>query len=96
MDVDESFEVFMNKAILVIDMPKNCWECPLSENWEAIPSVEECHCILTNIDVDKFNKPDWCPLKQAPEEQEVWNDDDEWVKGYNNCVREILGREDYE
>ena len=25
--------------------------------------------------------------------QLLWNDNDDWVKGYNNCVREIMGED---
>ena len=87
----------MDKAILVIDMPSCCYECPLCVAWEVVPAVEEYYCAVANNDVDRRHKPDWCPLKPAPEEQLVWHDDDDWVMGYNNCVREIVGREeDYE
>lgn len=89
----------MGKAILVIDMPKCCNECPICVSWEVVPAVEEYYCAVKNNDVDRRNKPSWCPLKPAPEEQEVWYDDpkSDWERGYNNCVREIIGREeDYE
>lgn len=72
-------------------MPESCDKCPLllrhDEERCCIPEKRNSFC----------NKPDWCPLKPAPEEQLVWHDDDDWVIGYNNCVREIMGRgEDYE
>lgn len=75
----------MDKAILVIDMPESCDKCPLllrhDEERCCIPEKRNSFC----------DKPDWCPLKPAPEEQLVWNDDDDWVIGYNNCVHEIMG-----
>ena len=78
----------MNKAILVIDMPNKCWDCPCCEIWEAIPSIEECTCNLRNIIVDKYNKPDWCPLKPVPEKIDVpdWDDD---IKAKNKNAEEV-------
>ena len=48
--------------------------------------------ILTNT------KPDWCPLNPAPEHELLWHDDesDDWARGYNACLDEILGGSDYE
>lgn len=86
----------MSKAILVIDMPKMCKECPICEFYEIIPSIEEYSCAVENTVVDQYDKPNWCPLKPAPELQDVWFDDEEsdWERGYNNCVNEIMGRPD--
>ena len=94
----------MDKVILVMNDPIRCSNCPLMQStrkhntWVCgIPHNNgNVDMVFEPIDIDSEARPDWCPLKPAPEEQEVWNDDDEWVKGYNNCVREIMGREDYE
>lgn len=50
-------------------------------------------CIVANERIFTSEKPDWCPLKPAPEEQEIWFDDErsDWERGYNNCLREIIG-----
>ena len=81
----------MSKAILVIDMPESCNECNLCYYSDGRVQL----CYWKDKVIDKV-KPEWCPLKPAPEEQLVWHNDDEWIRGYNNCVREIMGREDYE
>ena len=88
----------MNKAILVIDMPDSCGECPIHASYaDSAFSIREYWCTVKGEDINPKTKPDWCPLKPAPELQDVWSDDDDWVMGYNNCVREIIGREeDYE
>ena len=87
----------MRKAILVIDMPSSCKECLM-----AYTGYHSNFCFVArNIpsDIGHYvfanTKPDWCPLKPAPEEQEIWFDDErsDWERGYNNCVREIVGRE---
>jgi hypothetical protein len=86
----------MSKAILVIDMPKSCDECPLFENH----SYRDMCCLGMNARTIDYPYPkdfrqDWCPLKPAPKIQKMWCDDemDAWIRGYNNCVREILGKD---
>lgn len=85
----------MDKAILVIDMPKCCNECPICASYaESAFSIREYWCTVSeNTDVDPYDKPKWCPLKPAPEEQLIWFDDEgsDWERGYNNCLREIVG-----
>lgn len=77
----------MNKAVLVIDMPECCDDCKLSDysdSWEL-------YCCYTGEAVDKI-KPDWCPLKPVPKKVQVMYGDDsqDWDKGYNSCVEEIM------
>lgn len=90
----------MDKAILVIDMPDSCIKCPVCASYQASAfSSREYWCSTNGKDVEPYSKPDWCPLKPAPEEQMIWYEDgrSDWERGYNNCVYEILGRErDYE
>ena len=56
----------MSKAILVIDMPKGCYECPLA--------VETTHnydaCCITGSRIISYYKFPWCPLKSLPEKME--------------------------
>ena len=78
----------MDKAILVIDMPKGCYECPLA--------VETVHnydaCCITGSRIMSYDKFDWCPLKLAPKPIEVnyGSDEQDWEKGYNSCVEQIM------
>lgn len=87
----------MNKAILVIDMPRHCSECPVCEAWEAIPSLEEYYCNIEKKEVmDIYRKPDWCPLKAKPRIKFTYvNDDDDatvnYKRGWNDCVKKIMG-----
>ena len=80
----------MSKAILVIDMPDNCDKCP------CFQFGMDNYCAVTDKTVYNYRKERHvdCPLIPAPEEQEVWFDDErsDWERGYNNCVREIVGR----
>lgn len=83
----------MSKAILIMDMPENCGECKLSG---MSCDFDSFLCIPMQKFQDKFSKekPDWCPLKELPDEQENKNYFDEFEDGYicgwNSCIREIL------
>lgn len=99
----------MSKAILVIDMPTKCEDCPcytdemISKNWDI--------CRGLNIRVDtEANKPNWCPLKPIPQKlaENFGNNTptntyimngterqylDMYAVGWNGCIDEILGEE---
>ena len=85
-----------NKSILVISTPNNCGECPICASYaESAFSYREYWCPpMDNRDVNPESKPDWCPLRTAPEYAEIWHDDarGDWERGYNNCLREIIGK----
>lgn len=75
----------MRKAILVMDMPKNCYECKLQE-WLNCKIVKGCHIGKT--------RPDWCPLRQVPEKREAdpaIDNDIDWglAEGWNACIDAI-------
>ena len=55
----------MNTAILVIDMPEDCRNCPLCGE-DHITYRDYCHA--TNDYIFTMEKPDWCPLKELPNE----------------------------
>jgi hypothetical protein len=82
----------MDKAILVIDMPDSCDKCSLFHGFYS-----DMTCGANNYSINypypKDFRQDWCPLQRAPEEQEIWFDDErsDWERGYNNCLREIVG-----
>ena len=58
------------KAILVMDMPSSCLECPIGKDM-SIP-IETCikcpfgKCV---IDEEVMKRPDWCPIKPIPEKK---------------------------
>ena len=77
------------KAILVLEMPENCFKCKL-QDWANCRIVKGCHTGDT--------RPDWCPLKPMPEKMQVcgkYPQPDGIVPsykiGYNACIDEILG-----
>ena len=84
----------MSKAVLVIDTPEYCIDCPAHfcddpHYWCGVTNDS----LLTD-DIETF-KPDWCPLKEMPEKLE--HDPEESVcvtrykTGWNRCINTILG-----
>lgn len=83
------------KAVLVIDTPTNCYECPLIY-WGNIGGW---NCKPTRALLDDANKkPEWCPLRPLPERK----DEGSVLKplpfevymyryGFNECLDEIVG-----
>lgn len=53
-----------NKAILIIDMPENCGDCPLCVE-DEYDLAHEC-CLKYKGYVEAKDKPEWCPLKTSP------------------------------
>ena len=87
----------MSKAILVIDMPSSCIECPYS--------MLEANLCLLNKDVIFVKDGDIsknCPLKPMPQKKVL--DEELFMTGnfklvyarftgWNDCIDEILGGE---
>ena len=71
----------MSKAVLVMDMPKDCCDCKFCR--ELDEGVKACCEIMDNpsnselcriIDVHYcMEKPDWCPLRELPEKKDSMN-----------------------
>lgn len=79
----------MNKMMLIIDEPKDCYHCPIHKT--------QCLSLTgTNPDYNLIGKrPDWCPLRSVPPKhyhsaygygQMEMGEDKIW----NACVDEIL------
>ena len=86
----------MSKAILVMDMPKNCFDCRFQEMGfcEAVHSVGE---MIPDDDLE--SKPDWCPLREIPEKLPLQGDVSDLQKmleemrraSWNACIDAIGG-----
>ena len=86
------------KAILVIDMPKNCEECPLrlwdseSQYYNACtPTLKEKHSVTDEYEEceDILTRPSWCPLKPMLTKMRTDGDDieeDSYWDGWNDCI----------
>ena len=95
----------MSKSVLVMDTPKICLDCmfcfELDEGINACCSVmsdENDKSLCRDIQCDDGycqGKPDWCPLKEVPEEEsndycyDLWERG--WNTGWNECLKAILG-----
>lgn len=77
------------KAILVIDMPEDCRECPVQSC--VFCQAKDGGKSICDIKI----KPDWCPLKPMPKKQALNGGLTEFQmgarSGYNLCIDEILG-----
>lgn len=83
----------MNKSILIIRTPDNCYDCKLEY---------DCYkCSITNSSF--FGREDFdpaknvmsdCPLRPVPEKSLTGKSDyyqwGDWEDGYNQCIDEIL------
>lgn len=78
------------KAILVIDMPKDCEHCDLMASF-----VEDCaRCSVTYTPIRNGKAKKECPLRPMPEKKEPFYDIniqeyDKRVDGWNDCIEEI-------
>ena len=86
----------MSKAILVMDMPSSCIECPLLASWQDSASAPRnywCpHNLEITIEVEK--RSEWCPLREVPQKKDTkYNParNPYITQGYNACIDEILG-----
>ena len=69
----------MSKSVLVIDTPKNCYDCPFGTEYCGNLEYEGCCELADCLDYDVIlmteehydceskSRPDWCPLKPLPE-----------------------------
>mgnify|MGYP006356253557 CR=1 FL=1 len=94
------------KAILVIEMPSRCIDCPchFAEMNTVVCGVNKEQLLTDDIET---HKPDWCPLKPMPKKKkerysmnrqtstghwETYGEETDSVAvGYNACIDEILG-----
>lgn len=88
----------MSKAILVIDMPKACEDCPLSLDTEK-ENTNLCRgCEKYSFNPDSRSRPDWCPLTEVfkkkasklPPMADMPMRYTNYEKGWNACIDEIL------
>lgn len=75
----------MSKAVLIMDMPENCFHCKL-QDWANCRIVKGCHT--------GNKRPNWCPLQPIPEylSTEVGLTEFQMGvrSGYNLCIDNIL------
>ena len=84
----------MSKAILVMDMPDSCDECPLFCNYYSDMCCGGLHNRTIDYPYPENFRQEWCPLKVIPEKLKSTNSLDEYedgfVAGWNNFIEENL------
>ena len=96
----------MSKSVLVMNTTETCLDCMFC--FELDEGINAC-CSVMSDENDKGlcrviecedgycqSKPDWCPLKELPEE-EYYDGCDLWERGWNSgrnhLLKKILWRE---
>ena len=82
----------MAKAVLVMDMPECCADCPCSF-FERDNPILNLICGVTQEDAYNVGKPDWCPLRELPEKKErrIGEHGERMFRaGFNACLNEIM------
>lgn len=84
----------MDKAILVIDMPDSCDNCPLFHGFYTDMTCGANHYGI-NYPYPKDFRQDWCPLKPMPKKMKghdsiyyQWGD---YEDGWNDCIDCVSG-----
>lgn len=88
------------KAILLIDMPSRCFNCPLHDvidgdeenEFIVICNAENWRKSTTHMPVENLEeRPSWCPLKPMPHSKQMENRwfSDDYSKGWNDLLKEI-------
>lgn len=77
------------KAILILDMPKSCGECPIYNGSEMLC----CGCKVRAKEINTI--PSWCFLKPLPQKiLDRYEAPQDYRDGWNDCIDEILGEEE--
>lgn len=82
----------MSKAVLVMDIPECCADCPCSF-FERDNPILNLICGVTQEDAYNVGKPDWCPLRELPEKKErrIGEHGERMFRaGFNACLNEIM------
>ena len=87
----------MNKAILVLEMPEYCVDCPLNDCFgECVVQSDDANFLAVESYAELKKG---CPLKSVPEKKELYlqiNNDKGYCEGYNACIDEILEEGKYD
>lgn len=84
------------KAILVIDMPKNCGLCPISNNWLE-NGEQKGFCPVKNDGCNFIERPSSCPLKSMPQKMDEFDEDPyriTWFKHGFNTFLEVISKDE--
>ena len=77
------------KAVLVIDMPQSCEDCPCYHE-----GYGHCNNVKFRFIQDSDKVAPWCPLKPMPEKKDIddpsltFDTVDKYI-GFNECIEEL-------
>ena len=75
------------KSILVIDTPKDCYDCPC-----YYEDRDMCEAFDKKAKADS-GRPSWCPLRPLPEPKDIGYPNDDYDVGFGDgwdaCLKEI-------
>ena len=76
----------MSKAILILDNPTTCEECPIGTSDKEMGNAVVCRKFAPYLKVNPTPevKPSWCPLKSMPEKTPRSGFDDLYHVGEKN------------
>jgi len=85
------------KAVIVFDMPENCWDCPcFSSTSGEMYCAAARHGFTRSMEVmlKKYVPflPGFCPVREMPEYKMDWRaGDGGYESGWNDCLDKIGG-----
>lgn len=91
----------MSKAILILDMPNKCVECPLFVHKDIEGDYE---CKIKDYDglpiyykEGNIDRPDWCPLRELLDVPDIKNipyeaDYYSYMRGWSDCIDKIFSK----
>ena len=85
----------MAKAVLVMDMPESCFGCSCKYPSYKDDALYDCAITGKTIPIAgvHFGKPNWCPLRELPDEKcGAWTDG--MIAAYNKYLSEVLERKE--
>ena len=75
------------KSILVIDTPKDCYDCPC-----YYEDRDMCEAFDKKAKADS-GRPSWCPLRPLPEPKDIGYPNDDYDVGFGDgwdaCLKEL-------
>ena len=85
------------KAILVIDLPKSCYKCPMMFDdrngiWCGVERDKDGDMHMrVHYYCDENGRASWCPLKPMPQPKKITREwlEGEYENGWNDCLEEI-------
>ena len=90
------------KSLFMMDTPGSCMGCNFLV-CDGDTNIDSCMARETamSVDLEKYDKPDWCPLKPVPEKKEALEVPKipslidfrrkGFQDGWNACIDEIAG-----